>query len=218
MSEKRTFGAASRSLPSLRWNSSRCSSGTSPTSRKLITCPSFIAAPFIVPSAATICSAASRLRRSSAACLPSSRATEVGRARAEVAGRLPGRQTGHPRGARDARGRDPVLGHHGRRRRRVAVGVGAAPGTASGGRRRGVGGRRSASAVAVADGVARSCVAVAARRGRRRCGVGVAARAEAASCRPCPWSPRRRTRARSRSARRRRSRTPTAPVASAIFQ
>ena len=72
MSEKRTFGAASRSSPSLRWNSSRCSSGTSPTSRKLITWPSFIAAPFIVPSAATICSAASRLRRSSAACLPSS--------------------------------------------------------------------------------------------------------------------------------------------------
>ena len=72
MSAKRTFGAASRSWPSLRWNSSRYSSGTSPTSRKLITCPSFIAAPFIVPSAATICSAASRLRRSSAACLPSS--------------------------------------------------------------------------------------------------------------------------------------------------
>ena len=37
-----------------------------------MTWPSFIAAPFIVPSAATICSAASRLRRSSAACLPSS--------------------------------------------------------------------------------------------------------------------------------------------------
>ena len=72
MSPKRTFGAASRSAPSLRWNSSRCSSGTSPTSRKLITCPSFIAAPFIVPSAVTICSAASRWRRSSAALLPSS--------------------------------------------------------------------------------------------------------------------------------------------------
>src|SRR5829696_3706767 len=72
MSEKRTFGAASRSWPSLRWNSSRCSSGTRPTSRKLMTCPSFIAAPFIVPSAATICSAASRLRFSSAAWRPSS--------------------------------------------------------------------------------------------------------------------------------------------------
>ena len=69
---KLTFGAASRSSASLRWNSSRCSSGTSPTSRKLITCPSFIAAPFIVPSAVTICSAASMWRRSSAADLPSS--------------------------------------------------------------------------------------------------------------------------------------------------
>ncbi len=69
---KLTFGAASRSAPSLRWNSSRCSSGTSPTSRKLITCPSFIAAPFIVPSAVTICSAASTWRRSSAALRPSS--------------------------------------------------------------------------------------------------------------------------------------------------
>ena len=72
MSSKRTFGAASRSSPSLRWNSSRYSSGTRPTSRNDITWPSFIAAPFIVPSAATICSAASRWRRSSAACLPSS--------------------------------------------------------------------------------------------------------------------------------------------------
>ena len=72
MSLKRTLGAESRSAPSLRWNSSRCSSGTSPTSRKLITCPSFIAAPFIVPSAVTICSAASMCRRSSAALLPSS--------------------------------------------------------------------------------------------------------------------------------------------------
>ena len=72
MSEKRTFGAASRSSPSLRWNSSRYSSGTRPTSRNDITWPSFIAAPFIVPSAETICSAASMWRRSSAFCLPSS--------------------------------------------------------------------------------------------------------------------------------------------------
>ena len=72
MSLKRTFGAASRSSPSLRWNSSRYSSGTRPTSRNDITWPSFIAAPFIVPSAETICSAASMWRRSSAFCLPSS--------------------------------------------------------------------------------------------------------------------------------------------------
>ena len=68
-----TVGAASRSFASSCWNSSRCSSGTSPTSRKLITCPSFIAAPFIVPSAATICLAVSSWRRpiaSSEACSP----------------------------------------------------------------------------------------------------------------------------------------------------
>ena len=34
MSSKRTFGAALRSSPSFFWNSSRCSSGTRPTSRK----------------------------------------------------------------------------------------------------------------------------------------------------------------------------------------
>ena len=66
MSLKETFGAASRSSASLAWNSSRNSSGTRPTSRKLMTCPSFIAAPFIVPSTATICSAVSSWRRSSA--------------------------------------------------------------------------------------------------------------------------------------------------------
>ena len=71
MSLKETFGAASRSAASFAWNSSRCSSGTSPTSRNDSTWPSFIAAPFIVPSAVTICSAASRWRRSSAACAPS---------------------------------------------------------------------------------------------------------------------------------------------------
>src|SRR5205807_3698078 len=36
-----------------------------------ITCPTFIAAPFMVPRAATICSAASMWRRSSAASRPS---------------------------------------------------------------------------------------------------------------------------------------------------
>src|SRR4051812_21948565 len=66
MSLKETFGAASRSSASLAWNASRCSGGTRPTSRKLMTCPSFIAAPFIVPSTATICSAVSSCRRSSA--------------------------------------------------------------------------------------------------------------------------------------------------------
>ena len=72
MSSKRTLGAASRSSPSLRWNSSRYSSGTSPTSRNDITWPSFMAAPFIVPSTVTICSAASRWRFSSALDAPSS--------------------------------------------------------------------------------------------------------------------------------------------------
>src|SRR3954453_4646471 len=64
MSLKATLGAASRSAASLCWNSSRYSSGTRPTSRKLMTCPSFIAAHFIVPSTATICSAVSIWRRS----------------------------------------------------------------------------------------------------------------------------------------------------------
>ncbi len=67
-----TVGAASRSAPSLRWNSSRYSSGTSPVSRNDSTWPTFIAAPFIVPSASTICSAASMWRRSSAALRRSS--------------------------------------------------------------------------------------------------------------------------------------------------
>ena len=49
-------------------------------------------------------------------------ATEVGRARAEVARRLARGEPGHPCGARDARGRDPVLGHQG-----VAVGAPASP-------------------------------------------------------------------------------------------
>src|SRR5689334_8240754 len=80
MSLKSTFGAASRSAASLVWNSSRNSSGTRPTSRKLMTCPSFIAAPFIVPSTATICSAVSSCRRSSAFWLFSSlRATFAAR-------------------------------------------------------------------------------------------------------------------------------------------
>ncbi len=67
MSFQPTFGAASRSSASLAWNSSRYSSGTRPTSRNDITWPSFIAAPFIVPSAATICSAVSSWRLASAA-------------------------------------------------------------------------------------------------------------------------------------------------------
>src|SRR3954447_13984823 len=72
MSLTETFGAASRSSASLAWNASWCSGGTSPTSRKLMTCPSFIAAPFIVPSAATICSAVSICRFSSACARSSS--------------------------------------------------------------------------------------------------------------------------------------------------
>jgi hypothetical protein len=69
---KDTVGAASRSFASSAWNSSRCSSGTSPTSRKDITCPSFIAAPFIVPSTATICFAVSSWRRDIASTAASS--------------------------------------------------------------------------------------------------------------------------------------------------
>src|SRR6478736_1151296 len=66
MSLNETFGAASRSSASLAWNCSRYSSGTRPTSRNERTWPSFMAAPFIVPSAATTCSAVSYWRRASA--------------------------------------------------------------------------------------------------------------------------------------------------------
>ena len=82
MSLKETFGAASRSSASLAWKSSRNSSGTRPTSRNDMTWPSFIAAPFIVPSAATICSAVSSWRRESAACAESS-------SRVRLAARVP---------------------------------------------------------------------------------------------------------------------------------
>ena len=153
MSEKRTFGAASRSSPSLRWNSSRYSSGTRPTSRNESTWPIFIAAPFIVPSAATICSAASRWRRSSAACLPFS-------SRVRFAAWVPSRRVPWPaarprdaRGADDPRGRDAVLGHgvpaSGRRARLGRLG------------RRWPAARRGAAAAGVAVGCRR-------RGGRRR--------------------------------------------------
>ena len=157
--------------PSLRWNSSRCSSGTSPTSRKLITCPSFIAAPFIVPSAATICSAASRWRRSSAASRALLGAGEVRRAGAEVARRLARGEAGDLRGAGDPRGRDPVLGHPaGSQASGAGTGVGAARGRRRRRRRRGGGGRRRrwrvgarASAVAVGVGGRRRAVLAASR-------------------------------------------------------
>ena len=89
ISLKETWGAESRSSASLRWNSSRYSSATSPTSRNDITWPSFIAAPFIVPSTATICSAVSTWRRASAASLASS-------PRARFAARVPNCLTACP--------------------------------------------------------------------------------------------------------------------------
>ena len=176
MSAKRTFGAASRSSPSLRWNSSRYSSGTRPTSRNESTWPSFIAAPFIVPSAVTICSAASMWRRSSAAWLARLVARQVRGLRAELARPLAGGEAGDAGGAGDARGRDAVLGHARmvsgnrrgvRRRRRLrggrrasASGVGVAVGAGVGGGGVGVGvgvasGSSSCSDFSgVADGVA----------------------------------------------------------------
>ena len=184
MSAKRTLGAASRSSPSLRWNSSRYSSGTRPTSRKDSTWPSFIAAPFIVPSAVTICSAASMWRRSSAACLPLLVARQVGGLRAELARALAGREPRDLGRARDARGRDAVLGHAG-----MVSGNGrrappaASPGGAAGpwrvgvavvaGRRRG--GRRRRRRRRRRRGPASSSLLR--RGGRRRLpGVGVASR------------------------------------------
>ena len=96
ISLKETFGAASRSAASFAWNSSRYSSGTRPTSRNDITWPSFIAAPFIVPSTATICSAVSTWRRSSAACALSSE-------RATFAARVPNCRTAWPAASRPTR-------------------------------------------------------------------------------------------------------------------
>ena len=136
MPEKLTFGAASRSSPSLRWNSSRYSSGTSPTSRKLITCPSFIAAPFIVPSAVTICSAASMWRRSSAALRPSSE-------RARFVARVPRWRAACPAARLDTRAVRAIrevgilslamaAGHGGRPPQGVGAGVTSAGGVVSG--------------------------------------------------------------------------------------
>ena len=107
---RRPVGAASRSSASLRWNSSRYSSSTKPTSRNESTWPSFIAAPFIVPRTATICSAVSTWRRASASWLASSpRATFAARvarrsaaclaARRPIVAERAGARSGCPRGA-----------------------------------------------------------------------------------------------------------------------
>ena len=111
MSSKRTFGAASRSSPSLRWNSSRYSSGTRPTSRNDITWPSFMAAPFIVPSTATICSAASRWRFSSALDAPSSERATLTTCVPACLTACPAASPADPRRAPDARGGNLVARH-----------------------------------------------------------------------------------------------------------
>ena len=64
-------GQAARHLGTRATNVTRSEEGRAAALEKLITWPSFIAAPFIVPSAVTICSAASRWRRSSASWAPS---------------------------------------------------------------------------------------------------------------------------------------------------
>jgi hypothetical protein len=107
MSLKETFGAASRSSASLAWNCSRYSGGTRPTSRNDMTWPSFMAAPFIVPSAATICSAVSTWRRASAACARSS-------SRVRFAARVPSWR------AACSAARRPTVAE--RRRREVGIG------------------------------------------------------------------------------------------------
>jgi hypothetical protein len=60
MSANATSGAALRSWASASWTTSRYSGGIALTSRNEITCPTFIAAPFMLPSTSTICMAASR--------------------------------------------------------------------------------------------------------------------------------------------------------------
>ena len=81
-----------------------------------MTWPSFMAAPFIVPRAATICSAVSSWRRASAACASSLVAREVGRARAHLTRRLLGREPPELRRAPHAGGRDGILAAAGHRR------------------------------------------------------------------------------------------------------
>ena len=66
MSLKGTTGAASRSCASASWTTSRYSGGIALMSRNEITCPTFIAAPFMLPSTSTIWAAASTYRRSMA--------------------------------------------------------------------------------------------------------------------------------------------------------
>ena len=102
MSEKRTFGAASRSSPSLRWNSSRYSSGTSPTSRNDSTWPSFIAAPFIVAERGDDLLGGLDVAALERLLLPLVAAGEVGGRGAELARGLARREAGHPSRARDA--------------------------------------------------------------------------------------------------------------------
>src|SRR5919201_451053 len=107
MSLNETFGAASRSSASLSWKASRNSLVTRPTSRNDITWPSFIAAPFIVPSAATICSAVSSWRRASACWASPS-------LRARLAARVPIWRTACPAASRptvaERRSRDVGIG------------------------------------------------------------------------------------------------------------
>ncbi len=72
MSLKDTWGAESRSSTSLAWIRSWNSSGKAPVSMNDATWPTFIAAPFMLPSTSRICSAASAWRLLAAARRPSS--------------------------------------------------------------------------------------------------------------------------------------------------
>ena len=160
MSEKRTFGAASRSSPSLRWNSSRCSSGTSPTSRKRHHLPELHRRALHRPQRGDDLLGGlevAALERLVAALLG---AGEVGRAGAEVA-RPPGRPPGWrpsrcARAARSGSGPSPSAPRMAGPRAAAASGSVAAVGAAR--RRHGcaVAERRRGGAglgVAVADGV-----------------------------------------------------------------
>ncbi len=72
MSLKDTRGAESRSSASFSWIRCWNSSGKAPVSMNEATCPTFIAAPFMLPSTSRICSAASAWRRDAASRLASS--------------------------------------------------------------------------------------------------------------------------------------------------
>ena len=207
MSEKRTFGAASRSSPSLRWNSSRYSSGTRPTSRKRHHLAELHRRALHRPERGDDLLGGldvARLERGSLALLARARSPS----RADLARGLAGREPDPAERATARSGCGPWPCQDGRRGCRRRCGGWAPLGVAVARRD----GRAARAAGRGASGVAsrrrrRSASASAWRSAcRRRTSCGAAADAEPPKIAARPRSPRRR-----------RSRTPAAPVTSAML-